>query len=84
MIACGTDPTPHPAAQKSAAELKDERSEHQALQKHARQLETQVLEIDNLNRTITLLVAEKSSLAKSVEELSDANQRKPFLFTIRE
>jgi predicted RNase H-like nuclease (RuvC/YqgF family) len=63
------------AAKETAALFEEEKVTHQALQQRARELEVQVQEIENLNRTISLLVNEKSSLSANVENLQGMQAR---------
>jgi predicted RNase H-like nuclease (RuvC/YqgF family) len=63
------------AAKETAALFEEEKATHQSLQQRARELETQVQEIENLNRTISLLVNEKSSLSANVENLQGVQAR---------
>jgi predicted RNase H-like nuclease (RuvC/YqgF family) len=64
------------AAKETAALFEEEKATHKALQQRARELEAQVQEIENLNRTISLLVNEKSSLSANVENLQGVQARK--------
>jgi hypothetical protein len=63
------------AAQDTSNLFEQEKATHQALQQRARELEVQVQEIENLNRTISLLVSEKSSLTANVESLEGVRAR---------
>jgi hypothetical protein len=66
----------HPDLLSAAAALfEEERATHQSLQQRARELEAQMQEIENLNRTISLLVNEKSSLSANVENLQGVQAR---------
>jgi hypothetical protein len=63
------------AAQETTTLFEQEKATHLALQERARGLEVQVQEIENLNRTISLLVSEKSSLSASIENLQGVQAR---------